>query len=362
MSGKRSTEAVKKSHAGTRNIETRGALTLSDVAEAAGVTLSTASRSINGAYGVHPKTRERVLAAAELLQYKPNRVARGLATGQSHSLGLIVSDIRNPYFAEVARGVQDAAFEAGRDVILCNTDLDVEKHLRFFDSLLEKRVDGVIMNFVNGPSRELKQLVSAPRVPVVLINRPRGLKGFSTVTPNNRKGGQLAAKCLLHAGHRHLVHLTGPAQHPSLAHRATGFMEAIRHFGFKAEASIVRGAQTFAGGYEMGRELFRDRGQVTAVFAGSDTMALGILKAANEMRIKVPEDVSIVGFDDIDMAALSYPALTTIRQPKYETGFIAAQMLISQISGGFTADQHRVLDVELVQRGSVARPHTRPTT
>jgi LacI family transcriptional regulator len=335
-------------------------LTLSDVAVAAGVTLATASRSINGTYGVHPETRKRVLEAAAQLNYKPNRVARGLATGRSNSIGLIVTDIRNSFFAEVARGAEDAAYAADCNVILCNSDLDSSKEMRYFDAFLEKRVDGIIMNSVTSLTPSEQAYIAARGVPVVLLNRPTGPIGVSTITAKNRHGGELAAAHLLSAGHRHFVHLTGPKLHHNFSKRAAGFKEAITRFGQGATVSVMNGAQSLAGGYEMAAALFRNLGLTTAIFTGNDSIALGVIKAAGEVGVRIPEDVSLVGFDDIEIAALTYPALTTIRQPKYEVGRMAVEMLLRSNNQDTLAVEHKLLDVDLIERSSVAEVPARP--
>src|SRR6266568_3298380 len=156
------------------------AITIKDVARESGVNVSTVSRALNGEYGVHSETRELVLAVAQRLQYRPNRVARGLVTGRSHTLALVVSDIRNPFFAEVARGAEDAAYAAGDDLVLCNSDLDPEKQLRYVQSLMEKRVDGILMNSVAALNRKQAEQLSSIGVPIVLLNRAAPRNAFST--------------------------------------------------------------------------------------------------------------------------------------------------------------------------------------
>src|SRR6266567_1020622 len=147
------------------------AITIKDVARESGVNVSTVSRALNGEYGVHAETREHVQAVAQRLSYRPNRVARGLVTGKSHTLGLVVSDIRNMFFAEVARGAEDAAYRAGYDLVICNSDLDAEKQMRYVQSLAEKRVDGILMNSVAELSKKQVEQLSGIGVPIVLLNR-----------------------------------------------------------------------------------------------------------------------------------------------------------------------------------------------
>jgi DNA-binding LacI/PurR family transcriptional regulator len=329
--------------------------TLHDVAMAAGVTNATASRSLTGAYGVHPETRKRVTEAAIKLNYKVNRFARGLVTGRSDVIGLIISDVRNSYFAEVARGAEDAAYAAGLDVLLCNSDLDSTKQMRYISSLMAKRVEGIIMNSVANLSRDDQMYIANSRVPVVLLNRPAKSTLFSTVSADNERGGELAAECLLANGHRHLIYLTGPEKHDNLSARARGFMRMVRHFGRGADASVLHGTHTLAGGYEMAKTLFRHLGKLTAIFTANDTVAFGVIKAAIEAGLRIPEDVSVIGFDDVELAALVHPPLTTIRQPKYEIGSAAIDVLLRLSAGKDRTPEHRVLGVELIERSSVKK-------
>src|SRR5450755_2849326 len=163
-------------------------VTIKDVARESGVNISTVSRALNNGYGVNDQTREHVRAVAARLNYRPNRIARGLVTGRSHSLGLIVSDIRNPFFAEVARGAEDAARNGNCDLVLCNSDLDADKQMEYVRSLLEKRVDGILMNSVAMLSVEQQARLSESGVPIVLLNRSASNRTFSTVCADNETG------------------------------------------------------------------------------------------------------------------------------------------------------------------------------
>jgi len=331
-----------------------GGVTLQAVAKAAGVTIATASRSLNDAYGVHPDTKARVLRVAEELHYKPNRFARGLVTGRSDMVGLIVSDIRNAYFAEVARGVEDAALESGRDVMLCNSDLNAERQMKAVSSLLDKRAEAIIMNSVATLSREDQQKIATAGVPIVLLNRPGRDTTFSTVNPDNEKGGRLAAECLLRNGHRKVINLTGPKRHANIARRSSAFvktMEAQRG----ARVTTIHTINTMQGGYEAALELFRNLNGETAIFTGNDAMAFGVMRAAIEAGIRIPRVISLIGFDDVELAEMTFPPLTTIRQPKYAVGRAAFEIVEQLIASGSATPIHRVVDVELVERASVAK-------
>lgn len=322
--------------------------TIHDVAKACGVNVSTVSRCLNGKGRINAGTRDRILAAARSLDYRPNRIARGLVTGRTHTLGLIVSDIRNPFFAEVARGVEDAANHAGCDVVLCNTDLHQEKQLRYIRSLVEKGVDGIIINFASAMNREQEQFLRTCGVPVVLLNRPSKAVKLSTVSIDNRQGGFLAATFLLKLGHRSLAVLGGPEDQSNHAARAAGFLGAVKASGRNVKTHVLHGSQNFAGGYEMTWRLLTEHADVTAIFTGNDVMAFGALRALTESGRRVPEDVSLVGFDNIEMSGMIQTPLTTIEQPKYEIGKCAVEILL----GPQSAPVHREFGVKLVERQS----------
>jgi LacI family transcriptional regulator len=331
-----------------------GGVTLHAVARAAGVTIATASRSLNDAYGVHPATRTRVLQVAKRLNYTPNRFARGLVTGRSDMIGLIVSDIRNSYFAEVARGVEDAALEAGRDVMLCNSDLNSARQMKSIISLLDKRAEAIIMNSVAALSRDDQQQIAAAGVPIVLLNRAGRDGTFSTVCADNEKGGRLAAEYLLRNGHRNVINLTGPKSHANLMRRSQAFIKAMSaKRGTKV--CTVHAIHTLQGGYGAAEEIFRSMNGATAIFTGNDVMAFGVMRAAIEARIRIPRDISLIGFDDVELAAMSFPPLTTIHQPKYSVGRAALEIVKELLEFGVNTPRHRVLDVQLVERASVAK-------
>ena len=342
------------SHVVKKSTALSGTVTLQAVAIAAGVTIATASRSLNDAYGVHPNTRARVLQVAKKLRYTPNRFARGLVTGRSDMIGLIVSDVRNAYFAEVARGVEDAALEAGRDVMLCNSDLSAERQMKSVISLLDKRAEAIIMNSVATLSRVEQQQIAAAGVPIVLLNRPGREAAFSTVCADNEKGGRLAAECLLRNGHRKVINLTGPKRHANLARRSLGFVKTMSA-NHGTSVQTVHAVHTMQGGYEAATELLRSLEGATALFAGNDAMAFGVMRAAIETGVKIPKDLSLIGFDDIELAEISFPPLTTIHQPKYAVGRAAIEIVSELLNSGVSTPRHRVVDVRLVERASVAK-------
>lgn len=325
---------------------------LKDVARECGVDVATVSRALNEAYGVREDTRKKVLAAATRLQYRPNRLAKGLATGRSNTLAMVVSDIRNPFFAELTRGAEDAAYQAGYNLVLCNSDLNPTKQTQYVHSLLEKRVDGILMNTVAGLSRAQQEELTRSGVPIVLLNRPpANVRGLSTVLADNYQGGFIAGRYLLERGHRAIAHLTGPREHGNLAERAKGFQKVLTEAG--ASAPIIRCSHTTEGAYEAMKNLLSQKHHLTAVFAANDAMAFGAVRAVFESGRRVPDDVSIIGFDNVKVAELINPPLTTIEQPKYELGWAGVEILLRQAKrpDGWMPE-HRLLEVKLVERES----------
>lgn len=331
--------------------------TLKDVAREAGVNISTASRALNNAFGIHEDTRKLVIKVAERLNYRPNQVARGLVTGRSNSIGLIISDIRNPFFADLARGAEDAAFHAGSDLILCNSDQDANKQMRYFDWLVAKHIDGIIMNSVTPLSPAQQDRFSAANVPIVLLNVSSAARRsptwrFSSVVADNLYGGEIAAKYLIDLGHRDVLHIAGPRAHGAFADRAKSFLKVFRDRGLP-KPKVIFGEHTFAVAYQSARQALEAHRHFTAIFAGNDVIAFGCMRALIEKGIRVPEDVSILGFDNVEMALIASPPLTTIDQPKYETGKAAVEILLNMMpKDSIREPEHRIIGVRLIERES----------
>jgi LacI family transcriptional regulator len=332
------------------------AITIKDVARESGVNISTVSRALNNGYGVNPQTRDLVVAVASRLNYRPNRVARGLVTGRSHSLALLVSDIRNPFFAEVARGAADAARTDNCDLILCNSDLDPARQMEYVKSLLEKRVDGILMNSVSPLSAEDQAQLAECGVPIVLLNRSAASKAFSTVSADNEAGGALAAQYLLDLGHRDIAHITGPRQHGNLSDRTRGFVQTLQGAPQPVVPVVLHGAFNFDGGRDLTDRLLAEHPETTAIFAANDVMAYGAVRTALDRGLRIPEDLSLIGFDNIEFSSIIHPPLTTIHQPKYEMGQAAVEILLRLgRDKQRRTPESRVLGVELIERQSCGR-------
>jgi LacI family transcriptional regulator len=326
-------------------------VTLKDVARESGYDVSTVSRALSGAYGVHNTTRAEVLAVATRLDYRPNRIARGLATGRAGAIGLLISDLRNPYFVEVARGAEDAAYSAGLDLMVCHSNLDPDKQARYVRSLAENRVTGIIMNLVAPLSRKQQEDLVRHSIPVVLFNRVSRDLPFSTVLSDNVRGGYLAGRYLLQLGHRRIGILAGPRHHTNPEERCRGFLNAVREKC--CDVAVFHGYHAQKQGLELTRKLLSDNPKITAIFAVNDTMAFGAIQAIMETGRAIPKDISLVGFDDVELSGIIHPPLTTVHVPQYEMGKAAVEIVLRQSkSRGPAIPEHRVFGVRLVERQS----------
>jgi len=332
--------------------------TIKDVAQLAGVSITTVSHVINETRFVSDELRTSVLAAVEELNYRPNVLARSLRRGETKTIGLIVPDNSNPFFAEVARIVEDVGFENGYSVILCNSDGNADKEAAYINVLITKQVDGVIFIAAGGKQEHLRELM-AQHIPVVVADRDIPQTLADVVLVNNEQGGYDAARYLITLGHRRVACIAGPSDVSPSADRVHGYRRALRESGIPvAQELIVSGDFRSPSGETAMAQLLRLDEPPSAVFACNDVMAIGALRAVRSAGLQVPGDVSIIGFDDISSASAVSPALTTIAQPIVELATQAAQFLISRIQNGQEgrSGQRIVLDTELVVRNSCA-PH-----
>lgn len=326
--------------------------TMADVARSAGVSLMTVSRVINDKEGVSAVTRRRVQDQIELLGYRPSSIARGLATRRTGTLGLVVPDVANPFFADVARGVEHVAHAEGYNVFLCNTEEDPSRELAVLDSLEEKRVDGLVLCSSRLGEDELRGVLSRHPT-VVLVNRQLAEEGLHSVLLADEAGGRLAMQSLLDAGHREFGFLAGPVVSHSGRERTNGHRAALSEAGLVHDTHRVRHcAPDVQGGQEAARELLEDYPGVTALLCYNDLVAVGALQACAELALQVPGDVAVMGYDDIPLAALVTPALTTCRVPRYRLGTESVRLLLGQIDGCAEDCAGIELHPELVLRAS----------
>ncbi len=331
------------------------AATMRDVAREAGVSIKTVSRVVNNQGEISDETRQRVLSAIERLGYRPSKVARALVTQRTDTVGLILGDIANPFFSEVARGVLQTARAQGYDVFLCNSDYDPQQEIHALYSLADHNVDGMIIFPCWENQEELKAFAAKHR-PLVVVNRVfPSHPGMSLVLSDIRHGARLATEHLISRGHTAIGLLAGRATPLHLMERVQGFREAMSAHGLPVVNEwILTGAPNMdiERGYEAARQLLTHYPQVTGVLAYNDLIAIGAIRACQEMGRRVPEDLAIVGFDDIPLAGIISPPLTTVHIDKFQLGRQAVLRLVEMLNDP-EADLPPIhLDVKLVVRKS----------
>lgn len=326
--------------------------TIRDVAQRAEVSPITVSRVINDSGYVSDETRRRVEAAIDELNYVPNILARSLRSKRTHTLALVITDVTNPFWTTVARGVEDKAAENGFSVILCNTDEDPEKEKSYIEVLLQKRVDGVIIVSVNGDGSSLR-LLSQQGIPHVVIDRR--VKGMHTdlVRGDSVGGAYQLTKHLIELGHRRIAIIAGPEQASTADDRLAGYLKALEEFGIPVdEALIKRGRFDQRTGYELTKEVLELEKRPTALFAGNNFIAIGALIALREQGVRVPDGMALVCFDEIPHLSAVYPFLTVAAQRAYEMGAIGTQLLLERLAGKREENREVVLETELILRRS----------
>jgi LacI family transcriptional regulator len=323
------------------------------VAERADVSVATVSHVINETRPVSDELRQRVLAAMEALDYQPNALARGLRRRQTSTLGLILPDTNNPYFAEVARGIEQAAFERDYTVILCHSDYSYERELQYVDVLRAERAAGAIWIPATECCEAAERLVEYG-VPLVVLDRQTPDVGCPSVVADNFRGGYFATEHLIKLRHQRIGCIARPVGLSHSQDRILGYQAALRDYDLPAdEALVAKGGFRLEDGREATNRLLDLEPPPTALFAYNDIMAIGALRAAHERGLCVPNDFSVVGFDDIPQAAFTCPALTTVSQPKLDMGRRGAELLLDLIDGRRPPVEADVpLEVRLVIRES----------
>jgi len=329
--------------------------TMAEVARETGVSLQTVSRAINNKGEIAEETKRRVLVVAERLNFRPSAIARSLATKRTKAVGLIVPDIANPFFSQIARGVEDIAYSSGYSVFVCNTDEDHRRELSALDSLLERQADGLILCSSRLPETDLARSVKAFGS-AVLVNRAleENQKGIGTILVDDASGTQQAVGLLIIHGRRTVIaFLAGPEQSWSGRNRMQGFKEGLTQNGLRVDPALIKHCEPETDqAREATLQLLQLRPDIDAFVAYNDLVAVGVLQACKDLGRRVPEDVAIVGCDDIPLASLVTPPLTTLRIPTREMGVTAMRALIVTMRGEQQETSPIVLAPELILRGS----------
>lgn len=333
---------------------------LRDVADVAGVHAATVSRALNPETRglVNPETARRVLRAAESLGYRPNPIARSLKTSKSMTVGIVIPDLTNPLFPPIIRGIEDVLDPAGYSALLVNTDNDPGREESLVASLLSRQVDGLIIATARLDHPLLTQ-IHAQRVRMVLVNRRTEGLDVPSITPDDASGVEMAVKHLAELGHRRVVHLEGPQSTSTGVVRARAFTSALREHGLDDDPSLVVPCDrwTEAEGANAMRRLLDSGTEFSAVVAGNDLLALGCYTVFTERGVSCPEDISVVGFNDMPLLDRLQPPLTSVTIPHHQVGVEAGRMLLETINEPDRPPRSVLLPLSLSVRGSTAAPH-----
>ena len=329
------------------------AVTRNDVASRAGVSPAVVSYVVNdGPRPVKQSTRERVLEAIRDLGYRPNAVARSLKIKSTRALGLIVPDNSNPFFAELARVVEDAAFTAGYTLLLANARGDGEREAAHVQTFLAHQVDGILL-ISSGHSEALLGTLEHESTPVVLVDRSLPTASAATLEVDNEGGGFVATRHLLEHGHERIACLAGPTDLSPSADRHRGWLSAMRQSGLSTGPGLLaRSAFDRHAAYPVAQRLLSERDRPTAIFAATDQQAIAVLRVAADLGLRVPDDLAVIGFDGILEGAFTVPRLATVRQPVTQIGRKAVDLLLDRDR----PNEHHVLPVVLTPNESCGCP------
>ncbi len=317
--------------------------TIKDIANSLGISYATVSRALNDKYGVNRETRTRVLEAARQLNYRPNAAARDLVTRRTGSIGLILPEIQNPFFPEIASGIERTAADLGYTVFLCITGWSPDRQAEYIRTLAEKRVEGLIIAPIEQSSEQVAAL-TAGEFPVVYVSDTQAGVDSSYVAIDNFQGGYIAAAHLIESGFRPVYYFGAPQDRLTNAERLAGYRQALLDHHIEPRPEWVRqGDYHTLTGYGLTRDLLESGKIPRGVFTVNDTFALGVLQGIREAGLRVPEDVAIVGFDDIPMAAYPEIQLTTVAQPKFEMGKLAVEILHEQVRNPGSSQPRQIL-------------------
>lgn len=333
--------------------------TIEDVAQAAGVSRALVSLVIREQPNVSEKRRRRVLDAIAQLGYRPNAMARSLASRRTRVVGVVLDDLRNPFFADIAAGIEQLAAEAGYQLLFASGGRDPARESNAVDALLEYRVDGIILVSPRLPAADIVR--TSAEVPMVVTGREVRGAGASFVVTNERAGVEQVLDHLVGLGHSQLA-LVGAGQWAGGVQRRICYTRGMKQRGLEHHIQLIHGDATEEAGRRAAHELLEAETLPTAIFAGNDLMAVGVLGALNQAGVAVPEEISIVGYDNISLADFAHMSLTTVDQPRLEIGRVALELLLDRI-GGVQARTTRRIEPTLVVRSTTGPPRgdTAPT-
>ncbi|MFW6294742.1 MAG: LacI family DNA-binding transcriptional regulator [Halanaerobium sp.] len=328
-------------------------VTIKDIAKEADVSVTTVSRVLNNKPDVGDDTRAKILKLIDDMNYNPNSVARGLVMQKTHTIGLIIPDISNPFFPQVARAVEDKAQKLGYSVIFFNTDNHLEREKKAVELFKSKQVDGLIVSLSLGNEEILKEL-KASNYPVVQIDRSVLSDSYPLVSIDNKNSAYQMVEYMLKKGYRKIAHISGDLNTTTARERLEGYKKALSDYQVEINKDyIIEGDYTQHSGFEAVQKLLKLKKRPTAVFAANDLSAAGAYKALFAADLKIPEEMAVAGHDDIGIASLLRPELTTMRQPKYSLGEQAVSLLLKMINSSEAEIEDQILKTNLIIRESV---------
>lgn len=329
--------------------------TIYEVSKRAGVSLATVSRVMNNSANVSNETRQKVLAAMAELNYRPNSIAQSLASNRSSSVGILLPELHGPFFGTLVSGIEEVLRDASRHTIVTVGHSDEAKEKDGIEFLVSRRCDALILHVDAVSDAWLEELGKGP-VPVVVVNRQVPGLGAACITLDNRRGGYLATRCLLDLGHRDIAYIAGPSWKADAGDRLAGHRQALAEAGIDFDERLLFRGDFHESSGSAGLEQFAGLGlPFTAVVCANDGMAAGAMRAARELGLAVPDDLSIIGFDNVNFARYLYPRLSTIDYPARDIGAMAARWVMKHVYGNDALEIRSVFQPELVMRESVRR-------
>ncbi|MCD1243257.1 substrate-binding domain-containing protein [Vibrio cholerae] len=330
--------------------------TMKDIARLAGVSTSTVSHVINKSRFVSDEIAERVNNAAQQLNYAPSALARSLKMNRTKTIGMLVTTSTNPFFGEVVKGVERSCYHQGYNLILCNTEGDNQRMKASINTLLQKRVDGLLLMCSTLEGERLDVFDRYPDIPIVVMDWGPILFASDKIQDNSLQGGYMAAKHLIECGHKEIGCITGPLIRHQAQMRYEGYKRALAEAGIAINPDwIMESDFECEGGYQAFEKLYQRGKLPSALFVSNDMMAMGVIQAASQRGLRVPDDLSLIGYDDVHIAKFMTPALTTIHQPKYRLGKAAVDTLLYRLENPDTTAQVVQLEPTLVVRNSVRK-------
>ncbi|WP_101842850.1 LacI family DNA-binding transcriptional regulator [Halobacillus sp. Marseille-P3879] len=332
-------------------------VTIKDVAKEANVSISTVSRVLNNSGYTSMEVKEKVNKAVEKLKFQKNMVATAMIKKQTATFGLIIPDIKNIFYGELTRAIEDHANQYGFNVILCNTDNDLDKEAEYLNFLIRKGVDGVIFSTPEMNDRNIKEVMrSRSDLAFISLGSQVSDVQIDEVLVNNFEGGYEATKHLLDRGHRSIGYIGGQADSYASTERLKGYSQALEDQGLKVNKKFTRlGEFKIQSGYDKGKELLSLKDRPTAIFAGNDAIAVGVYKAARELHLSIPGDVSVIGFDDSQFAEIVFPTLTTIRTPIEDMAQKTVELAVQISRKGKNFKETVTFQPTLIERESTSR-------